>query len=128
MTTTPPLICRNCGDSFTAPERPCPRPSPGREYKETGLGGHMFFEVPPTIPEPLSAIRLQTIAALSMVRGPHAGSGCKCNGCLQAAALVDLHGEYERLRAECKRLRRAVLETTKVFTPEQIERLMEVEA
>jgi hypothetical protein len=31
------------------------------------------------------------------------------------------------MRAECKRLRRAVLETARVFTPEQIERLMEVE-
>jgi hypothetical protein len=87
----------------------------------------MFVAPPDASQEPLSAIRLQAIAALSKVRGPHAGSDCKCNGCLQAAALTDLHGEYERLRAECKRLRRAVLETTEVFTPEQIERLMEVE-
>lgn len=127
MTTAQPLTCRNCGDLFTAPERPCPHPSPGREYKETGRGGHMFVEAPAALQEPLSAIRLQAIAALSKVRGPHAGSGCKCNGCLQATALVDLHGEYERLRTECRRLRRAVLETTGVFTHEQIERLMEVE-
>lgn len=127
MTTTQPLACRNCGDLFTASERPCPHPSPGREYKETGRGGHMFVAPPPAaLREPLSAIRLQGIAELSKIRGPHAGSGCQCNGCLQATALVDLHGEFERLRAECKRLRRAVLETAGVFTREQIERLMEV--
>lgn len=128
MMTPPPLTCRNCGDLFTDSERPCPHPSPGREYKETGCGGHMFGAPPPALlGEPLSAIRLQAIGDLSKIRGPHAGSGCKCNGCLQAAALTDLHGEYERMRAECKRLRRAVLETARVFTPEQIERLMEVE-
>jgi len=126
--TSPTLICRNCGDSFTAPARPCPHPSPGREYKETGRGGHMFVAPPPAaVREPLSAIRLQIIGNLSKIHGPHADSGCKCNGCLQAAALIDLHGEYERIRAECKRLRCAVLETARVFTPEQIERLMEVE-
>jgi len=75
----------------------------------------------------LSATRLQAIGDLSKIRGPHAGSGCQCNGCLQAAALTDLHGEYERLRAECSRLRRAVLEIARVFTPEQIDYLLEVE-
>ena len=126
--TSPALICHNCGDLFTAPARPCPHPSPGREYKETGRGGHMFVAPPPAaVREPLSAIRLQVIGDLSKIHGPHADSGCNCNGCLQAAALIDLHGEYERIRAECKRLRRVVLETARVFTPEQIERWMEVE-
>ena len=34
--------CRTCGDSFEAPERPCPKPSPGRPYVDTGRGGHVF--------------------------------------------------------------------------------------
>lgn len=127
MMNTAPLVCRNCGDLFTAPERPCPHPSPGREYKETGRGGHMFVVPPPAaLQRPLSASRLQAIADLSKIRGPHAGSGCVCNSCLQAVALDDLHGECARLRAECIRLRRQILETAGVFTHEQIEQLMEI--
>jgi hypothetical protein len=34
--------CENCGDAFTGPERDCPKPAPGRPYKECGRGGHMF--------------------------------------------------------------------------------------
>lgn len=35
-------LCENCGDAFDAPERPCPRPSPGIPYVHCGRGGHMF--------------------------------------------------------------------------------------
>lgn len=41
--------CERCGDAFDAPERPCPRPAPGRPYYECGRGGHMFrLEVEPS--------------------------------------------------------------------------------
>lgn len=88
----------------------------------------MFVKAPDgTMRETLSESCLQAITDLSKIRGPHAGSGCQCNSCLQVIALVDLQGEYERLRAECKRLRRTVLEGTGIFTSEQIERMLEVE-
>lgn len=35
-------ICRNCGDSYAAPERPCPKPAPGVPFVDCGRGGHMF--------------------------------------------------------------------------------------
>lgn len=34
--------CDRCGDAFDGPERPCPRPAPGRPYYDCGRGGHMF--------------------------------------------------------------------------------------
>lgn len=34
--------CRTCDDTPSSPERPCPRPSPGRPYVDCGRGGHMF--------------------------------------------------------------------------------------
>jgi thymidylate synthase (FAD) len=34
--------CRTCGDAFDAPERPCPKPTPGRELVDVGRGGHVF--------------------------------------------------------------------------------------
>lgn len=69
MTAThPPLTCRNCGDSFTAPERSCPSPSPGRPYKECGRGGHMFLPVEPEPRELLSAKRLREIRKLTECR------------------------------------------------------------
>lgn len=39
---------RNCGVTFAskAADRPCPKPSPGREYVDCGKGRHMFS--PPT--------------------------------------------------------------------------------
>jgi hypothetical protein len=80
--------------------------------------------------EPISANRLQAIVNLSKIPGPRKkimGSGCQCNSCLQALALVDLYSEYKRVRAECNRLRGAALAETGLFTPEQIERLLEVE-
>lgn len=33
--------CRNCGDSFDGPERPCPTPT-GKPYVDSGRGGHIF--------------------------------------------------------------------------------------
>jgi hypothetical protein len=67
MTTAQPLTCRNCGDLFIASERPCPHPSPGPEYKETGRGGHMFYPPPPSLPrEPVTKERLQEIEALAL--------------------------------------------------------------
>jgi thymidylate synthase (FAD) len=42
----PALKCVNCGDLFDAPEqRPCPKPT-GREYVDSGKGGHVFHEQP----------------------------------------------------------------------------------
>lgn len=40
--------CENCGDLFDGAmgNRQCPKPSPGREYVDTGRGGHMFRETP----------------------------------------------------------------------------------
>jgi len=34
--------CRNCGVKWTANPGQCPKPSPGRELVDTGVGGHMF--------------------------------------------------------------------------------------
>ncbi len=34
--------CRTCGDSFDAPERPCPNPTEGKELVDVGRGGHVF--------------------------------------------------------------------------------------
>lgn len=38
------------------------------------------------------------IGKLAGVRGPHAGSGCVCNGCLQAEALAELYLDYREIR------------------------------
>ena len=132
MTTTQPLTCRNCGDLFTAPERPCPLPSPGREYKETGRGGHRFYPPPPPPPcPPVTKERLQEIGVLAVeaLNEPTSRMACDEVKLLRraAATVPELLVEIGRLRTECKRLRRATLETSRVFTPEQIERLMEVE-
>lgn len=102
MTTIPPLICRNCGDSFTAPERPCPKPSPGRPYKECGRGGHMFFPVEPKPRRPLTAKRLREIRDMAAGRGP------------LSAAIDDLLADRDRLLAECKRLQRVGMEGARV--------------
>jgi thymidylate synthase (FAD) len=37
--------CRNCGDPFDGPERPCPKPT-GRPFVDSGRGGHVFADVP----------------------------------------------------------------------------------
>ncbi len=123
-----PLRCRNCGDPFEGPERDCPSPSAGRApYKDSGRGGHVFVAPPePPPPESLTAGRLREIARLAQVRGPHAAFGCECDGCLQALALADLLAEHERLRAECRRLSRCLLESVGAFTTEQIEQILEV--
>lgn len=42
----PKLQCKTCGEGFDAPEAPCPKPTPGREYVDVGRGGHMFVETP----------------------------------------------------------------------------------
>ncbi len=131
MTATTTLTCRNCGDSFTAPERPCPKPSPGREYKETGRGGHMFYppDLPPP-PEPMSKKRLQEIARLCSDFRFRVGEPSAATDAYRA--VPELLAEIGRLRAECKRLQRVGLESARiggdpVFTREQIERLMEIE-
>lgn len=47
MTPTTETVCRcrNCGDAFEWPERPCPKPSPGVPYVDCGRGGHVFVNV-----------------------------------------------------------------------------------
>jgi hypothetical protein len=36
--------CKTCGAIFESEDglKPCPQPSPGRPYKETGIGNHIF--------------------------------------------------------------------------------------
>jgi hypothetical protein len=95
---TAPLICRNCGDLFTAPKRPCPKPSPGRPLYECGRGGHMFFPAePPPPPEPMTAQRLQEIAALV----ERAGTRANPHPASPAGIIPALLAEVYRLRAEC---------------------------
>lgn len=118
-----PLTCRNCGDSFTAPERDCPKPSPGRPYQECGRGGHMFFPVEPEPRKPLMAKRLREIrglAARTRIYSDERG--------LLSGAIEDLLAERDRLLTECKRLQRVGMESARVggdpvFTREQIERI-----
>lgn len=53
--------------------------------------------------------RLEEIRKLSEIRGPHAGSGCQCNQCLQAVALRELYLDYREVRArEEQQIRDAV--------------------
>jgi hypothetical protein len=44
----PVLRCKTCGAEFDSAdgERHCPKPSPGREYVDTGRGNHIFVPSP----------------------------------------------------------------------------------
>jgi hypothetical protein len=45
-------------------------------------------------------VTVDEIFHLATIRGPHAGSGCACNQCRQAEALVVAVQEIERLRED----------------------------
>lgn len=42
----PVLKCRTCGEPFAENIGPCDKPSPGKEYVDTGRGNHIFEDVP----------------------------------------------------------------------------------
>lgn len=126
--TPPPLYCRHCGDLFTGPERDCPSPNAGRlPYKDSGRGGHRFDPLPVTPPKPMTVDQLQALEGLA-VSATRSGSWCsdvwierleKC-----ANALPSLVVEVRRLRSECRRLKREILEPLGLFTKEQIGQIL----
>jgi len=134
MNDTPILICRHCGDSFHGPVRDCPSPDAGREpYKDSGRGGHRF-DPPATEPRaPMSPDRLQEIRAMAALGHPAtANTLAGITPSTLGSALTELLAEYDALEAERKRLGRCILEDAavdgvKVFSREQIDRIMGAE-
>lgn len=135
MIDAPLLICRHCGDSFHGPVRDCPSPDAGRDpYKNSGRGGHRFYPLPAEPRAPMSPERLQEIRALAALGHPMTTDTLAAIAPIAlSSALWELLAEYDAMGVERQRLGRVILEDAsvdgvKVFSREQVDRIMGAEA